>query len=177
MSTPRYRKLLKSPKWKRKRAEIVERDGRKCVKCGSPIKIHVHHIAYVMFKSPWEVPDHLLITWCEQCHNEHHRSNKNIILNGKLESPTDAEWKKWHELEARESRRRKGTVIKQGVTARTIPKPKKKRRRRGWKNREMQEALKWDESVKRKSKRDYLHRDSKAEAQRLKFRIENNLPL
>ena len=68
-----YAKKLTSPKWQRKRLEIMERDGWKCVRCGdgeSPL--HVHHMAYK--GDPWECPSEQLITLCDRCHEKGHKS-------------------------------------------------------------------------------------------------------
>lgn len=64
-----YAEKLKDPRWQKKRLEILERDGWKCMACGEKEKtLHIHHIFYLSGKEPWEIPDGLLITFCESCH-------------------------------------------------------------------------------------------------------------
>lgn len=55
------------PRWQKKRLEIMERDGWKCVACGDGSNtLHVHHVLYS--GQPWETPDSFLQTLCEYCH-------------------------------------------------------------------------------------------------------------
>lgn len=63
-----YSKLLKDPRWQKKRLEILSRDKFMCQFCyDEESPLHVHHIAY--FNGfPWEIPNHLLKTLCEDCH-------------------------------------------------------------------------------------------------------------
>lgn len=57
----------KSPKWQKKRLEILERDQWKCCAClDAESTLHVHHVAYD--GQPWEVHDSLMQTLCEVCH-------------------------------------------------------------------------------------------------------------
>ena len=58
----------KDPRWQKKRLQIFERDGWKCVACGdSEATLCVHHCAYE--GKPWDVDDALLQTLCESCHH------------------------------------------------------------------------------------------------------------
>jgi len=64
-----YADKLKDPRWQKKRLAILERDGWKCMSCGDKEStLHVHHIFYLSGKEPWEIPNGLLITFCERCH-------------------------------------------------------------------------------------------------------------
>ncbi|KKN50932.1 hypothetical protein LCGC14_0627970 [marine sediment metagenome] len=66
-----YIEKLKDPRWQRKRLEIFERDGWKCQVCqDNLITLAVHHKVYLPNKEPWEYPDELLGTLCENCHTE-----------------------------------------------------------------------------------------------------------
>jgi hypothetical protein len=57
----------KNPKWQKKRLQILDRDGWKCVACGDEDStLHVHHREYS--GEPWEVDDKSLQTLCEKCH-------------------------------------------------------------------------------------------------------------
>lgn len=57
----------KHPKWQKKRLQILERDGWKCVACDdSESTLHVHHFYYD--GNPWDVMENFLQTLCEACH-------------------------------------------------------------------------------------------------------------
>jgi hypothetical protein len=64
-----YSEKLKDPRWQRKRLEVLSRDKFTCQSCGSTTDtLHVHHCHY--FKGdPWNTPDDLLLTLCEECHD------------------------------------------------------------------------------------------------------------
>src|SRR5690606_11540357 len=60
------------PRWQRKRLEVFQRDGFKCVVCGNDKKtLHVHHKKYN--GDPWDVSSDFLVTICEICHAKEHR--------------------------------------------------------------------------------------------------------
>lgn len=62
-----YKDDYKDPRWQKKRLEILGRDKWKCVACGDDkATLHVHHCSYG--KKPWDVPDYVLQTLCEGCH-------------------------------------------------------------------------------------------------------------
>jgi hypothetical protein len=66
-----YSEKLKSPKWQKKRLEIMERDSFCCQICNdSENTLNVHHLAYIKGKDPWQVPNDYLVTLCEECHNK-----------------------------------------------------------------------------------------------------------
>lgn len=70
-----YSKKLKDPRWQKKRLKILERDNFKCADCeDEDSTLNIHHIAY--HKEPWDCPDELLITLCENCHEEETREIK-----------------------------------------------------------------------------------------------------
>ena len=72
--TMTYSEKLKHPKWQKKRLEIMQRDGFRCRSCGNDDnQLHVHHILYdSQYKNPWDYPDYLLITFCNNCHELEH---------------------------------------------------------------------------------------------------------
>ena len=73
-----YRELLKDPRWIKRRNEILSRDNNTCQFCGCQDKyMHVHHKQYREGCLPWEYPDNMLVTLCEDCHNWVHL-NRNI---------------------------------------------------------------------------------------------------
>jgi len=66
-----YSEQLKSPKWQKKRLEIMQRDKFTCQLCGDKeTTLNVHHINYINNKKCWEYKDKELITLCEHCHKE-----------------------------------------------------------------------------------------------------------
>ncbi len=65
----KYSRKLKDPRWQKKRLKILERDNFECRFCeNKELTLNIHHIAY--HKEPWDCPDELLITLCEDCHEE-----------------------------------------------------------------------------------------------------------
>ena len=83
MNKEEYNKLLKDPRWKAKRGEILERDGHKCTQCGNTHRLSVHHNFYDDI-NPWEYKNEDLVTLCNECHKEYHRQNRNIYTNYNL---------------------------------------------------------------------------------------------
>jgi len=74
----KYKFKLKDPLWQRKRLEIFQRDNWTCQECGDKKStLAVHHIDYIEGIEPWEHPDNLMITLCEECHKEKHANNSN----------------------------------------------------------------------------------------------------
>jgi len=72
-----YSKLLKSPKWQKKRLKIFKLDNWTCQGCGSKDNsLQVHHLKY-NGKKPWQIQNKYLITFCEYCHKSAHTFTKN----------------------------------------------------------------------------------------------------
>lgn len=78
----RYNVYLNRPEWKKIRDKIIERDNNKCVVCSSTKELQVHHKQYHFsntardFVKPWQYPERLLITICNNCHNIGHKKFK-----------------------------------------------------------------------------------------------------
>lgn len=69
----KYSEKLKDPRWQKKRLTILNRDSFCCTVCGDDKNtLHVHHIGY--HGDPWDVPDNLLTTLCESCHETEHEA-------------------------------------------------------------------------------------------------------
>jgi hypothetical protein len=63
-----YYEKLKSPKWQKKRLEILKRDDWTCQNClDKESTLHVHHKVYSE-GDPWDINNAHLITLCESCH-------------------------------------------------------------------------------------------------------------
>jgi len=64
----------------------MERDDFECVLCCEKEKtLNVHHIYYERNKMPWEYPDEIFITLCDECHDMEHTA-KNLINSMDLEA-------------------------------------------------------------------------------------------
>jgi len=62
-----YLEKLKSPKWQKKRLEVLSRDNFTCCTCGdNQTELHVHHLKYT--KEPYDSPLEDLQTLCKHCH-------------------------------------------------------------------------------------------------------------
>jgi hypothetical protein len=76
-----YESLLRTDEWKRKRKEILERDGNRCKWCGSSNNLQIHHRYYEKYPNgkkvkPWDYPNEALITLCDECHKKAHEKYK-----------------------------------------------------------------------------------------------------
>lgn len=72
-----YSKLLRDPRWQKKRLEIMQRDNFKCVDCEcATATLNVHHTYYETGRAPWEYENASLITLCEDCHEIEHSMSR-----------------------------------------------------------------------------------------------------
>jgi hypothetical protein len=77
-----YKEQLKSPKWQKKRLEIMQRDNFTCQICGETEKqLHVHHLAYLPGRNIWDYSAQHLITVCEECHEFEHGKSEAYNLS------------------------------------------------------------------------------------------------
>lgn len=68
---PTYQAQLRDPRWQKRRLEIMERDGFRCLRCGDErTTLNVHHLFYEKDVMAWEYPEWSLITLCEPHHAE-----------------------------------------------------------------------------------------------------------
>jgi len=67
-----YNTFLKSSYWRYVRKLVVERDGKKCTKCGDKKSLQAHHLTYA---NHYNEHKHLedLVTLCSNCHKEEHK--------------------------------------------------------------------------------------------------------
>jgi 5-methylcytosine-specific restriction endonuclease McrA len=64
-----YARLLKDPRWQKKRLEVFNRDRWTCQGCRATTKeLQVHHTRYAAGGMPWDVPLRDLVTLCIDCH-------------------------------------------------------------------------------------------------------------
>lgn len=81
-----YKDQIKSPKWQKKRLEILKRDEFTCQECGNKEQtLHIHHKHYNKGAKIWEYENWELTTLCEDCHSKTHNGIKKIEL-GKIET-------------------------------------------------------------------------------------------
>ena len=72
MTSNEYAEKLKDPRWQKKRLEIFNRDSWMCQWCGTEENtLVVHHRGYLPDTEPWEYPNDLLTTLCQDCHEQH----------------------------------------------------------------------------------------------------------
>lgn len=77
-----YKEQMKSPKWQKRRLEIMNRDNFTCQMCGdTENELHVHHIKYLEDMNYWDYPDNLLITLCSRCHGREHLHKDETIFS------------------------------------------------------------------------------------------------
>lgn len=68
-----YSDLLKSPKWQKKRLEILHFYDFQCRVCyDRESELHVHHKYYTKGKKPWEYDDDCYVVLCDKCHKNVH---------------------------------------------------------------------------------------------------------
>lgn len=80
-----YKEQIKSPKWQKRRLEIMEKDNFTCQLCGdTETMLNVHHLSYHRDRNIWEYEDWELMTLCENCHKDEHSSLDD--LNSYVES-------------------------------------------------------------------------------------------
>jgi hypothetical protein len=83
-----YRKLLRQPEWKKKRAEMLVKSPC-CETCGKRGKhLAVHHLYYTYGRMPWDEPDDAYRVLCRGCHREADAQ--------RIEEKRDAERHGWH---------------------------------------------------------------------------------
>lgn len=76
-----YSDKLKDPRWQKRRLLVFQRDDFTCLSCGNNRDtLHVHHIRYIPGLDPWEYEMHMLITYCEICHNTEHLIGNDIRM-------------------------------------------------------------------------------------------------
>lgn len=81
-----YSEQIKSPKWQKKRLEILQLHNFKCEECGSETKtLNVHHRFYIKGRKIHEYDNDVLQCLCEDCHAKVHKKKEVVeVLNPKL---------------------------------------------------------------------------------------------
>lgn len=65
-------KFRSSSAWKKKRAEILKRDHKRCKICGNKTGLQVHHIYSLDTHPKMKLENSNLITLCSCCHHKAH---------------------------------------------------------------------------------------------------------
>lgn len=65
-------KFRGSARWKRKRAEILNRDHKRCKICGSEQGLQAHHIVSLDINERLKLENTNIITLCSKCHTDVH---------------------------------------------------------------------------------------------------------
>ncbi|WP_418988078.1 hypothetical protein [Bacteroides heparinolyticus] len=74
-----YKEQIKSPKWQKRRLEIMGKDDFACQICGNKEStLNVHHLCYHSNSNIWDYEDWELITLCEECHKNEHSLAEDI---------------------------------------------------------------------------------------------------
>ena len=68
-----YEAYINSPEWRKRRAAIIEKRGRKCEECGDIGPVDAHHLTYERLGKELDEDVKLL---CRECHQAHHRHRK-----------------------------------------------------------------------------------------------------
>lgn len=65
-----YTEMLASPRWQRRRLDILNRESFRCQWCGDDdTQLHIHHGYYENGKKPWEYEAESLFCLCKSCHS------------------------------------------------------------------------------------------------------------
>jgi hypothetical protein len=90
-----YEDQMKSPKWQKKRLEILALSNFRCDECGDKkTQLHVHHIHYRRGHKIWEYSNDELRCLCSDCHTQNHKVQRDIIESlGLLELMTSQKCK------------------------------------------------------------------------------------
>lgn len=78
MKNQTYSEQYNSPKWQKKRLEILNLHGFKCDECDNKEEkqLHVHHRFYIKGRKVWEYDNDVFQVLCETHHKKIHNKNK-----------------------------------------------------------------------------------------------------
>ena len=80
MSKSSYFQKLKDPRWQKKRLEVMQANDFCCELCGdSNSTLHVHHKEYFKANEPWEYDVKQLAVLCDECHENHHLEDIQLL--------------------------------------------------------------------------------------------------
>jgi hypothetical protein len=81
-----YQRLLRDPRWQKRRLEVLNMAEWKCEDCGDGKEsLEIHHCAYRADTDPWEYGDNLLMCLCMRCHRKRQESERDFRVEiGKI---------------------------------------------------------------------------------------------
>ena len=75
-----YAEQIKSPKWQKRRLEVLGKNNFTCQLCGQDEKeLNVHHVNYDSKRKIWEYDDHELLVLCKSCHEDWHHNTAKLL--------------------------------------------------------------------------------------------------
>lgn len=81
MTKKTYSEQYRSPKWQKKRLEVLNAADFRCEDCGSKEKtLNVHHVIYHKGREVWNYDNDELMVLCEECHQARHRLQSAMML-------------------------------------------------------------------------------------------------
>lgn len=74
-----YERLLRDPRWQKRRLEFMSAKGWKCEICGDEREeLHVHHVGYDDGLMPWDYEDSRMECLCDTCHTLRHLDHNKV---------------------------------------------------------------------------------------------------
>jgi HNH endonuclease len=85
-----YSEQYRSPKWQKKRLEVLSAADFQCQDCGSKENtLNVHHVIYHKGREVWNYTNDELMVLCEKCHETRHRMQSIMLMNMRNLTPAD----------------------------------------------------------------------------------------
>ena len=79
-----YSEQYRSPKWQKKRLEVLSAADFQCQDCGSKENtLNVHHVIYHKGREVWNYTNDELMVLCEKCHETRHRLQSAMMVSMK----------------------------------------------------------------------------------------------
>lgn len=80
MKKQNYSEQIKSPKWQKKRLEVLNLRGFKCEECGNEEQqLHIHHRVYIKNRQAWEYDNDIFQVLCSDCHEKVHQKKEKVV--------------------------------------------------------------------------------------------------
>lgn len=84
MAKKTYSEQYRSPKWQKKRLEVLNAADFQCQDCGSKENtLNVHHVIYHKGREVWNYTNDELMVLCEKCHENRHRMQSAMLVSMK----------------------------------------------------------------------------------------------